>query len=1440
MTSSAPTVLGLAAGENPSATFTALDRNVPVLMLPVRMETRVSGSAGARLLKIRIFPDQIHVDDHASDLTADEEKFGRQYWQEILVNSKTAEDKTAARNALTGRIEPRRAAWVAAQTRPKAVKSVLQFPTLRLRAAGRPAQASALPERWAAIGYVGDSAVFVAWGKPVVADPKLSPADSGVPLQTGAGKLSVDQGIVWLTDYDRALKDGMAITVELAKVPALADRKSLDKLVLIGVRKETAVQGAQKFTQLLLAHTYTDGADFVAQGTPTNNTDQSASGWSSADAGADSLFAALESSAPAQPDADTTQFAKALGLSAANTIVRSRPSATGEDQSQGAMNRVLWPVMWGQYLDGLLTGVKQRALDVAAVNSVKSHFIDRVRGGACLPVLRVGSQPYGILPVRRTAKRTTFTERAHYVEDVLLLLRSTWSSSLSNVPRVTASTSDDESTITGILGSLPHPAQFLLRGLERKRKTVDDSIFGLVWGFEFLVGDVLANTDVFPQFGGIGALWYLYLSRASEGADIDDQIEYFKDLRGIAGSFAKSAEEQKNLISIIDFIIKYCLEPHRDRQPPLGRITTPGFRFSGVLSDQVDDPAIVYSTYDSDEESLVWNRPLVEVDNAGAGATTADYLRALKQRIPLVPGPAGGAGKVSLSAEFIKNQPLLYQLLDSVIDGIPPAERALHRQALDTLASLSKEELELRLRETLGLAANRLDAWITSLATERLDEQRAARPSGLQLGSFGWVENLAFDSPGASQSQGFIHAPSLNHAATAAVLRAGWNAHGSAEAASPLNVDLQSERIQLAAWLFDGIRQGQTAGDLLGCRFERDLHDSQLDMFIDSCRRAVLQNQGITTDPRGPVDGLELAELYEAGKLAGVIAKARTTATPALPSERDRLSNALLRIRSAIDAAGDAAIFESVHQLLQGNTVRATASLDAISTGEALPPELRSAETPRAGVAIEHRLVLMFDGARTPPGSGGWKGGARATLESPLEAWVQAVLGDASKIQCSVAPSGETSPQAVSVADLSVSALDLIAETPVDQPDGEAIWSRRITDWVRGRRPDWAEQALSINFRPSSTDVTPMADLLLLARAVRNVLWRSRSADGRDLNISGGDIVPGFDAEDALLRAGTLERSFRTAADALKSALEGNTGLDRLRGAMMSLAGFGLAGGIPSVACTEAHREELRAQALLAMDQAGTRIVALDALLAKRPPDTAADSQRIAHAGELVKVIFGAGFPFLPRFKPSNAADLAAAFGRTDELVSESSRPEPAVALNWLQQVAKVRPEAALLDEVANLSELVGDETRLRLRVAQLPNQKEGWVARTLPKAATGGRLAVAGVEIGAADAMAKGQPICGLCVDSWVERVPASDQLTGLTFHFDSPSSRPPQTLLLAVPPKGEAWSLDLLRDTIAETLDNAKLRAVGPEHLSAFGHHLPAIFPPKRLSPGTQPRSE
>ncbi len=217
------------------------------------------------------------------------------------------------------------------------------------------------------------------------------------------------------------------------------------------------------------------------------------------------------------------------------------------------------------------------------------------------------------------------------------------------------------------------------------------------------------------------------------------------------------------------------------------------------------------------------------------------------------------------------------------------------RASLAHLSTLKVARLEQLLTGTLDLCSHRLDAWITSFATKRLAEMRQANPAGVLFGGYGWVMNL---KPADAQTQvppppgeqepvfqqannpGFVHTPSLTQATTVAVLRSGHLAHSGQQMPNDLlAIDLSSERVRLAMWLLDGVRQGQPLGALLGYRFERRLQEARKAQFLPSFRelaplvaRKLEQSAQPVTEPveaiaaNNVVDGLALLRRWQKGK----------------------------------------------------------------------------------------------------------------------------------------------------------------------------------------------------------------------------------------------------------------------------------------------------------------------------------------------------------------------------------------------------------------------------------------------------------------------------------------------------------------------------------------------------------------------------------------------
>ena len=179
------------------------------------------------------------------------------------------------------------------------------------------------------------------------------------------------------------------------------------------------------------------------------------------------------------------------------------------------------------------------------------------------------------------------------------------------------------------------------------------------------------------------------------------------------------------------------------------------------------------------------------------------------------------------------------------------------RASLDHLETLPVDVLERQLRGCLDLFAYRLDAWITSLATRRLDRAaRQTRRAALVLGGFGWVHDLAAVAarrrsprrPGEDAAPLFarararrLHPRAVDGAGVGrgrAAQRLPRARRASDGAGAVRDRPLARRACGSRESLLDGVRQGQPLGALLGYRFERGLHDRQLDRFIAGFRRS--------------------------------------------------------------------------------------------------------------------------------------------------------------------------------------------------------------------------------------------------------------------------------------------------------------------------------------------------------------------------------------------------------------------------------------------------------------------------------------------------------------------------------------------------------------------------------------------------------------------------
>jgi hypothetical protein len=163
-----------------------------------------------------------------------------------------------------------------------------------------------------------------------------------------------------------------------------------------------------------------------------------------------------------------------------------------------------------------------------------------------------------------------------------------------------------------------------------------------------------------------------------------------------------------------------------------------------------------------------------------------------------------------------------------------------------------------------------------------------------------------------------------------------------------------------------------------------------------------------------------------------------------------------------------------------------------------------------------------------------------------------------------------------------------------------------------------------------------------------------------------------------------------------------------------------------------------------------------------------------------------------------------------------------------------VRPPIGRLADVLLAARLRGAGGAGRLRVIQQPAepfpaadtaQRGQWVG--LPFPAPLGADPVTSLVAHALGDLDADRGVAVLVVDEFVEVVPAEETTTALSFGFDAPGARPPQTILLAVPPvPGVAWTVESLAQVIGETIDLAKIRMVDLSAVAWAGRFVPTIY--------------
>jgi hypothetical protein len=1439
-----------------SSDVAKLEAHVPIVLLPVRLETRfviaasapVPGPTGAAAragdssaLLVRIYPDEICADGHEPELSADEQAAGAAYW----ASSRPSGEQLTAWQTLLLKHPAQRAAWIVRVTDPNATASPETF--LKPNGWSRAVEARLLPDRFMVIATRGD-VTRQAIGAPIVEPIALSVGPDTLGGDQSAigpdGNFRIDDAVKWTIDFDLAVANGLAIRLP---VDAQDSQLGFERVVVVGVKsaldEETT---AQQLGALLDAQHYTSGLAFVKQGSPTSNAAGTPAAYPPADPNNAHSFAIERGTAlDTAPSSAAVELTKALGLP--NGIFAHVEGADlVELPPAQSMNRVLYSSTLGYFLDQIMAPL----LGPAAVNEVGQYFTQWVTPRGPCSAVRVGRVPYGILPVTSTVrwqdapKATPVQKR---ISQLVQKLRVTFLSATGGAPHVGASADPDQD----LLDVLAMDAS--AREVRVRRVIGQGTWLNLLSLFDWPD----AGWNAVHQAVGASVLTAAGLSPAQHPRVLD--MNFSADAKRYNGTLVDTVDLSETApLGARDYItwIREATvdQLHLESLPPtisanVKQVLLYRFLRHGALTEYHWWGNLLLAQY-SPATIAPWREPELVKIVPGSESELTPWQR-LQSPVVL---PSIGLIDV---AAFLDGD---YESQLRALTGVGD-----FRDALAALAPLPTAELERLFTETLDCVSHRLDAWITSLAAQRLAQMRAQRDqiAGCFVGAYGWVENL---KPERAQTVtvggqilrttpgGYVQAPSMAHAATAAVLRNAYLTHigdkdpaTASTDASPYAIDLSSAQVRMGRFVLDSVRNGQPVGAVFGYLLERALHDLHAESLIDPIRQVaplVANKIESSTDPvetiaaRNVVDGLALRTKWKDDKLFGPAGLSPTIA------HRDVLEQQLQQLDRNVDAVADLLLAESVHQVILGSTSASGAGLDALAQG-IRPPDPAVSRAPTGGTILTHRLAVVL-GPTPAPLAPGWPAAPtpRAKCEPRLDAWCGALLGDPRQVLCHVqylnnaTPAGTTTVK-VSLDSLKLRPLDLLslANGVATQPAASEL-DRRVLYAAFGDAVP-ADAASGASFKivydpdPAWNRQTTRGfpEVLDVANAVLRTVGGMRPLGPVDvLHPSNAAAVSEAQTlgTDAQTRAQAAATALRTVATDLQTAinaipvttpptLPNPTQATALRTQLRNAAQFGVAAAFPAFV---SGGEEGGISPMPLLDQAKSMLSEIQSRLEQAASD-AADPVAAAQA------VFGRDFRLLTGFQfPASSASGAELAQATSYGPTMLGADRYAVD-RWLTGATRVRDALGRWRMLRVLASAAGANVAPWL-VAQLPHDPTAsWVGLPPSPGETraSGKLSLAlNAPTGTPDLT---QPTYGLFLDEWVESIPNANEHAGIAFRHDDTAGEAPQAILIAVPPTpAPTWDLDSLLAIVNETLDNAKLRALDLQALDAFAQLIPGLF--------------
>lgn len=1117
----------------------ALTSNIPVALFPLKIETRFVGTE----LWIRIFPDMVFIRSHNPILSGEEQDEIKEIKK--LFTNFSIEQKRALWEDLVAKYGVYRATYILQIG--KGVLSQNDTPTPEV---DNDFYYKWLPDYFTYYLYKDGKIVEEETGRGI--DREL--------LEILSENLEEED---WLSDFDKAIQVGLGIKIRIKP-----EDTHFDRVLVCGFRdaikpKDTSNELAALFQN----HQFTEGFSFLEYGTPTNNTNTAQSGYSAHDEynAVDSFDYAVEG----LEVENTTTYGDVRIPTAGKKLARLLGFSTdflkyiqNADIKESPLNELFQKASWFALGGQSLLMLMGNQLDSSAYESLWEHYYKYVKGRGNYPAIKIGNQPYGIVPVmniRKSEKEKKEEAQDIFLRDIRELcsrVMDRWEAMKTQVPTLWKE-GDKNRALLKALSMQPYSTTYQIRALR-----YDDFQTKLNNWLQQLPKsarerDLLALNKPpfftpFIQQKYQSLLVILTDFMEEEERLLQTPILSFLDDNQILGfrnkktsKWKEGTEEELVEAEYIFSLIETDWTPFKDFIEKLDNaapneliyyegklnVFTDLFLKSFATASQLYYQQVAFLPSPSDLQKYPENMDVgvqaflkLEIgtinQTVGSSIKAGDkVLEVIGTRtigtdhshiIPVV-APFDGIIKsieVKKGEATTPKMPLFTLFNEEGYKRIKDQFINLGRQIVE-LTNNKGVHQEIALRESIDLNSFRVDAWITSLAARQIEELRNKEKSGIYFGAYGWVEDLERDQKevdlttltdtyNTERTGGIIHTTDAAQAVAATIFKNSYLKYKESSNDSPYALNLTSDRIQKSNSFLEGIRQGQQVEALLGYQLERFLHEANLHNEIYALREAFPLYENISST-NGQATGFVNLSVINGLE----IIEAKNTNEQLLKNQLNgsfkKVKGFVEKLEDILDGSLDTLFYEAGYQVTQGNLSQAAAALDA-TKGEIEPPPIESLKTKLPGVGIAHKLAIIFPKTTQTYSPEN----CRAFVEPVLENWISEQLGDFNKIGCQVQITNSINDtiviHEVRLSDLQIGHLDFLYLSKFPVSDGASELEWRIWKYVQTQQTALPEEA-----QYNITDVAPndcqaLFKALEVARCLYDLLQRGRYLKSEDIS----------------------------------------------------------------------------------------------------------------------------------------------------------------------------------------------------------------------------------------------------------------------------------------------------------------------------------------------------